>query len=248
MNPRPPPPPVEPKPMLPIPYRAYPQEPLNDTIQRFLALAETGSSFALINESYSLVLATIDPVTGDSVLHRAAAVGNVEEISYCCPACVRRAAKKRPREERLLWVLIVHQNLAGNTALHAAARTNNLRGAKAIYRLFHGDKLDVDIERRGLDPDSSIPPAEERDLYDPDDVDYALPSLAFIYTKNYAGRDAAAEARAAGHEDLAAWFDSLAQRLDHANIKKDENYLEEARQAALKNHWYYDERKNQDAS
>jgi ankyrin repeat protein len=57
--------------------------------------------------------------------------------------------------ERLFWVLMVHQNLAGDTALHAAARAGNPRGVKVIvYRLFHGDELNVDYERRGLDPDS----------------------------------------------------------------------------------------------
>lgn len=68
-----------------------------------------------------------------------------------------------------------------------------------------------------------------------------VPSLSFVCTKNRAGRDAAAEARAAGHHDLAQWFDRLAQRLDRAGMTGDEDYMQQARQIALENHCYYDE-------
>jgi hypothetical protein len=64
----------------------------------------------------------------------------------------------------------------------------------------------------------------------------------FVCTKNHAGRDAATEARAAGHDDLAAFLDGLAQRLDHADMRTDEAYIEDARQASLECHWYYDKR------
>lgn len=53
--------------------------------------------------------------------------------------------------ERLVWVLIVHQNLSGNTALHTAAREGNMKGVKAIYRLFH--YMDMDDN----DPESEFP-------------------------------------------------------------------------------------------
>lgn len=219
MFPRPPPPPLEPKPTLPLPASDYHWKLHEDTIRRTMAHAETESIAALRNEShdYGLLLIAIDPDTGDSVLHRAAGVGNVDFLNSI-RAMFGKQLGFRPRAERLFWVLMVHQNLAGGTALHAAARTGNLRGAKAIYRLFHGDELDVDNVRRSLDPDSGDPPAED---WEWDDSGSVIPSLVFVSTKNHAGRDAAAEARVAGHEDLAAWFDSLAQRLDLENMRTD---------------------------
>jgi hypothetical protein len=172
------------------------------------------------------------------VLHRAAAVGNVDFLRG-----IRGTFGKQffhsPGVHRLLWVLFVHRNLVGDTALHAAARTVNLRGVKSIYRLFHGDELDVDNERRGLSTDSGNTPAEN---WDWDDSGANIPSLVFVCTKNNAGLDAAAEARAAGHQDLAAWFDVLAQRLDHAGMRADKDYMQTARRTALDIHWYYDER------
>lgn len=43
--------------------------------------------------------------------------------------------------------------------------------------------------------------------------------------KHHAGCDAAAEVRVAGHDDLAMWFDDLAQRLDHEDMRADEAYM-----------------------
>jgi hypothetical protein len=175
------------------------------------------------------------------VLHRAAAVGNVEFLIAVQDSFGKQIGFQ-PSLQQIIWVLMVHQTLAGDTALHAAARTGNLRGAKAVYRLFHHDELDVDNERRGLDPDSGEPPVED---WVWDDTYSFLSSLVFVCTKNHADRDAAAEARAAGHEDLAVWFDSLAQRLDQAGKRADDHYMQYARRAALRIHWYYDERERE---
>lgn len=242
MFPRPPPPPLEPKPTLPLPFSDYHWKLQEDTIRRTLALAETEESIAALSnqsDDFGLLLVAIDPDTGDSVLHRAAAVGNVDFLNGI-RAMFGKQLGFRPRVERLFWVLMVHQNLVGDTALHVAARAGNFRGAKTIYRLFHGDDLDVDNVRRGLDPDSGDPSAED---WEWDDFGSVIPSLVFVCTKNHAGRDAAAEARIAGHEDLAAWFDSLAQRLDLENMRTDETYMEVARQNALSYHYYFDESK-----
>lgn len=241
MWPRPTPPPVVRKPTLPLPYTFYNEGPFEDTVQRVLAIAATGDGLRSINytSSESLLLAAIDPATGDSTLHRAAAAGNIAFMRDISNGFGRQISQ-RPGQERLYWVLMVHQNLAGDTALHAAARAGNLRGAKGVYRLFHFDDLDVDDETRG--PDSEEPPAEDWDWGRLENDPYATdPSLAFVCTKNLAGRDAAAEARAAGHNDLAAWLDRLAERLDRAGMRTNEDYMRRARRIALKNYWYYDD-------
>ena len=193
--PRPPAPLVGPKPMLPRPCRLF-SETLEDMTKNLLAAAvtEDGPSLIRYPGAGDLLLAAIDPLTRDSALHRAAAVGNIGFMS-AIPMSFGRNLDQRPSVERLLWVLMVHQNLAGDTALHAAARVGNLRGVKAVYRLFHYADLDVDDEMSG--PDSEEIPAEDWDWGPVEDDPYAtVPALAFVCTKNRAGRDAAAEARA----------------------------------------------------
>lgn len=113
------------------------------------------------------------------------------------------------RVEWLFWVLMVHQNLAGDMVFYVAARAGILKEAKATYYLFHGNALDIDNKWRSLDPDLGDPPVEDQDLDDLDDLDADLPSLAYLCTKNHAGCDAAIEARVAGHENLTVWLDNL---------------------------------------
>lgn len=64
-------PPIEQKPTLPLPYTGFSRE----RIQGLLDLAATGDQASLRGEHG--LPAVIDPDTGDSVVHRAAAVGNV---------------------------------------------------------------------------------------------------------------------------------------------------------------------------
>lgn len=90
-----------------------------------------------------------------------------------------------PERERQLWVLVVHQNWAGDTALHTAACAGSLRGVKGVYRLFHGFYcLDVD---ETYDPDSGDLPVEYWDWVamkdDRDDGYSNLPTLDFVCTK-----------------------------------------------------------------
>ncbi|RAO73448.1 uncharacterized protein BHQ10_009460 [Talaromyces amestolkiae] len=102
MFPRPRPPPLEPKPTLPLPASDYHWKLHEDTIQRTLAHAETESFPALRYEShdFGLLLIAIDPDTGDSVLHRAAAVGNVNFLNSIHPMFGKQLGF-RPHAERL---------------------------------------------------------------------------------------------------------------------------------------------------
>jgi hypothetical protein len=235
MYPRPPPPPLEPKPTLPLPYTWHDDAPGEDTTQVLLALAPThdGSRLKSYADRSSRLLAAIDPATGDSPLHRAATAGNYAFMDAMV-SCFGPQIDKVPRKKRLLWVMWTHQNLAGDTALHAAARAGNLKGVKSVYRLFWCDSHDPDDDET-CDPES---PAESWEWEGNEGA--GLPALAFVCTKNRAGRDAAAEARAAGHDDIAAWLERVAEKLDPLGQRADEDYLREARQEALDLHRYYD--------
>ena len=172
MFPGPQAPPVERKPMLPLPYELQHRpelEPFEVVIQALLAMAPTADKASLTGymdaAAYSqlragpsdLLLTSIDLATGDSILHRAAAAGDIDVLD-AIQTSFGPQISQRPGREWLLWLLITHQNLAGDTALHAAAHAANLRGVKSVYRLFHGfDCLDVkDLETSG--PDSEDPP------------------------------------------------------------------------------------------
>ena len=242
-------PPIVRKPTLPLPDEHYHKPALEyfeAVTQTLLAMAPAADKASLTayrdtpayNQlrcgSSDLLLTAIDPASGDSVLHRAAAAGNIAVLNAILTSFGPQISQ-RPEQERLLWVLITHQNGAGDTALHAAAHAGNLTGVKAIYRLFHGfDYYDVD-------EDVEDPPVEYWDWAAMDDSYSNLPALDFVCTRNRAGRDAAGEARAAGWEDLAVWLEGLVARLDRDGMRGDEEYMREARLTALENHWYCDD-------
>lgn len=141
--------------------------------------------------------------------------------------------------ERCYWLLIVHQNLAGDTALHAAAKTGNLPGVKGVYRLLHRSDVEDDPERG----EDSEDPMVEFWTFTGEDGDaewdeFGCPSLAVVCMRNKAGRTAADEARLAGHEDVAAWLDALAERLDPQGRRADTSYVLAGWQMALEYHRY----------
>jgi hypothetical protein len=265
MFPRPPAPPVERKPTLPLPleiqYGVPGLPPFEIVTQTLLAMAETtdkahlmpyleATAYAQLRAGPSdLLLTAIDPATGDSVVHRAAAAGNINGLDAIISSFGPNF-RKVPGKERELWVLVTHQNLAGDTALHSAARAGSVRGVKGVYRLFHiMDFLDIDDSLH--DDESSWPetaatdcPAEAPvEYFDwstaEDEPDAHLPALDFVFKKNRAGHDAAEEARSAGHEDLAVWLDGLIARIDRDGMREDKDYMQKARQTALENHWYH---------
>jgi hypothetical protein len=233
MWPRPAPPPLEPKPTLPIP----PDDPEDTKLLLALAPTHDGSSLRPRVGTDARLLAAIDPDTGDSALHRAAAAGNypfMEAVADCFGPNI----DKVPRQKRLRWVLWTHRNQAGDTALHAAARAGSVRGVKGVYRLFWGVEShdpDEDGDRENWPPESA---AENWEWEGNEGA--AMPGLDFVCAKNEAGRDAAAEAREAGHEDVAVLLEGMAERLDPVGKRADEGYLREARRAALDTYWYYE--------
>lgn len=230
MIPRPPDPPVEPKPALPILNLDHP--PSEPVTERLLASAATGEDLSDLfphglHARWSVFLGAIDASTGDSALHRAAAAGNVVFIRTIMDSFGRQVWLQ-PRLSRLAWVLWTHQNLDGDTALHAAARAGSLHGVRAVYRAFHFEDIESD-DRSAADAKET---PSEFWVWD-GDPSAPLPALVFVCTKNKTGRDAAEEARIAGHDEVAEWVDGLAKSLDHDDMKADEDYMRKARQAVL---------------
>ena len=251
-RPPPPLPPVQRKPTLPLPLTDFDfqhdvpgMDSFEVATQKLLAMAETADKARLRSRmgASGLLMAAIDPATGDSVVHRAAAAGNLN-VLHTIPTWFGRNLSQQPEREREFWLLVTHQNRAGDTALHAAARAGNRRGVKGVYRLFHRqDCFNVDSDDDDPESAQTDPPAEYWDWEAMrDDYPYDnRPALDFVCTKNRAGRDAAGEARAAGHEDLAVWLDGLVARLDRDGMREDEEYMREARLAALENHRYHED-------
>ncbi len=150
MSRHPPRPPVVLRPTLPLPLQKYevhceatPEsetEPFEVAVQSSLAMATTADRASLVDymdrRAYlhlrggpdDLLLTAIDPTTGDSLLHRAAAAGSTDAL-FAVLQCFGPQLLQRPEQEQALWLLVTHQNLAGDTALHAAARAGSRRGA-----------------------------------------------------------------------------------------------------------------------
>ncbi|RKU43474.1 hypothetical protein DL546_002365 [Coniochaeta pulveracea] len=225
-------PPV-PKPTLPLPVDSS-RLLIGDDTQTLLARAKTDDGSHL---EPTVLLNAIDPTTGDSALHRAAAVGN-----YAFMEAATGFGKNlwsSPRRLGLRWVLLTHQNLAGDTALHTAAKAGNMKGVKSVYRLFWSSSShdpDEDDDHETWSPED----AAENWVWERDEGD-GLVALDFICMKNKAGRDAATEARAAGHDDIATLLDRVAGNLDSSGKRADEGYLREARRTALAQNYYRDD-------
>jgi hypothetical protein len=247
------------KPTLPLPltqYRDYPDmESFEEAVQELLAMAETSDATQMSGQvdaqayehlhagASDLLLAAIDPATGDSIIHRAAAAGNLK-VLHAIYSWFGRNWASQPEKVREFWLIVTHQNLVGNTALHAAARAGNRNGVKGVYRLFHRkDCSNVDSDREDLVSGEPNIPVEYLDWeavggYNP--LGNRL-ALDFVCTKNQAGLDAAGEARAAGHEKLAVWLDGLAARIDRDGMRGDAEYMKEARRMSLARNSYHED-------
>ncbi|KAL2448136.1 hypothetical protein ABEF95_014756 [Exophiala dermatitidis] len=109
---------------------------LEEATRHLLACAATTGAEPSYFQGNALLASFIDLATGDSALHRAAAARNVSFIN-AIPTSFGTVVM--PSTARLLWALYTHQNHAGDTSLHAAARAGSLPGVTGVYRVFHGD-------------------------------------------------------------------------------------------------------------
>ncbi|KAI0521872.1 hypothetical protein F5B22DRAFT_594419 [Xylaria bambusicola] len=225
-------PPTIRKPKLPIHDDCYE----DDKLQELLAIASGAQASTVLGRASSSTLVDIiDPETGDSPLHRAASAGVLEAMDVMMD-CFGPNTSQRPSEERLFWTFMTHQNKAGDTALHSAARSGQQIVVVAIYRMFHMDALPSENDDAERGPDSKYPAVEH--VLDWDEPEAAL---LFLTTKNSAGRDAAAEARHAGHIGIAEWLEALAENLDVNRQRTDKIAMRLLEKSVLDRYWYLDD-------
>lgn len=141
---------------------------------------------------------------GNTLLHIATMHGHIP----CIRAVQLCYSKSHGRlTERMRRFAMRPNKTERNTALHLAARHENLDMLRAVYRMFCCGWLPGE-ESFGREP--------EEDATDRLDEEEFGPPLIFLRTQNAAGRDAAAEARAAGREANARWCEEVMLRLDPA--------------------------------
>ncbi|KAH7303621.1 hypothetical protein B0I35DRAFT_446335 [Stachybotrys elegans] len=188
--------------------KEYLQDPSmeDNVVKEILGRARAGD-MAIFSLSPGKFTQIIDPDTGDSLLHVAVRLASLEAVNTIM-ACFRRG--KRVFSVWSRHALLVHQNHDGDTALHIAARSGNQLLLTMLFRYLCSHWSAECPEEVEMDDG---PP--EKDIY-PEDIDESAsaPALLVILTKNRAGRDAAAEARQAGHDDLAQWLEDVMQRYD----------------------------------
>lgn len=132
--------------------------------------------------------------------------GNISCINEVALCYSHRAAHGR-LHGRLQRFAMRPNKTERNTAIHLAARHENLDILRAVYRMFCGVWL-PGYPSFGREP--------EEDATDRLDEEEFGPPLVFLRTENAAGRDAAAEARAVGRETNAKleWCEEVLGRLD----------------------------------
>lgn len=210
-------------------------------IEAILARARSGdfwlSHFDIPERTPQRTLAlAIDPETGDSVLHIAATFTGeplrVEEVIR--QTDVKTCGQDRSLAARLgtIETVLVHQNNAGDSCLHVAARGGWQKAVTYLYRAF------CFHESRDY-PDVTDSPARERNSYlaefdEHDDwtVDHECAKrLAFLLLPNSARQTAADVARSAGHVKVAAWLENIATLLNpggHFTAQNIPQVIEEA--------------------
>ncbi|EEA24237.1 hypothetical protein TMatcc_007311 [Talaromyces marneffei ATCC 18224] len=229
---RPPPPRLVPKPELPLHDENLRSFMLENGVQELLDSAITEDKPISTGYGPLDLLAAIDPVTGDSVVHRAASVGNTRFLSGILGCWGKRCGNdKRPLGS--FWVLMMHQNLAGDTALHVAARHGSLQGAKAVYRLLHHDWVHDE------DHNDENPPADEWEWDFKEDLIFVYKAVIFVCAKNKDGLDAAALAQESRNNVLIKWFEDLLQKIDPDGKRNDDSYIKGAWAMVLEYYGYY---------
>jgi hypothetical protein len=191
--------------------------PVDEIIPDLMEVVRTGDAEMVSSDFYfyawrqnmgrtDVLARMLDPASGDSALHVAAENGNLDALraisKFFVTVCYSWNMHVRKRQ------ILTMKNKAGDTALHCAARNGDLDVVRGVYRLFCNDWLP------GQQRLSKNPPAEYATNTGDIDEHHYGPQLMFLIEKNVVGRDAAAEARMAGHEEVASWFEEVINRVD----------------------------------
>lgn len=166
-------------------------------------------------------LQAIDTETGDSALHIVAKSAALDAVSKISMTFDDRNNNRFYRWGR--HALFVHQNHAGDTIFHVAARSGKQNLLTMLFRTFENHWSASCPEVNVMDdgpPEDEIFPVDLE--YLSHEYQAVAPKLLLLITRNKMGRDAAAEARHAGNEDLARWLDAVVLCLDRGGKRRQE--------------------------
>lgn len=164
-------------------------------------------------------LMAIDPATGDSMLHAIVKAGNLDGLY-----AIQETFGRTPctSVDRVAQLLLTHQSHEGKTALHSAVDTGRIQMVRALIRLFYfsgiADSLDTPGQRRAGEG-FSVRDIELNQL-----SPYHVRAVLFVDTKDKAGRNVAAEARANGHDDVADFLEDFLFRMDPKGRRMQTDY------------------------
>lgn len=198
-----------------------PKQPTGESIGRLLDACRQKHSYGAVEWATAvasrewncrreiMVLMAIDPSTGDSMLHAAAAANNIPAAQVCRSVFIPGQAIFR----RNRYLFNTHRNHAGDTALHIAARVGDVDLVEAIYPHYRSVQYD------NTEPIETWHGGS------------AYSHLGFIACRNKAGRDALAEARLAGNNEVASSLEEILSKLDPEGRMSDESEANKAWQA-----------------
>jgi hypothetical protein len=172
----------------------------------------------------------IDPTTGDSLLHVAVRAGSMDGVVSLMARFDRAGQRRFYRWAR--HAFIAHQNHHGDTVFHVASRSGNLKLIIMLYRF-------IDCHWSAPHPDVEDEDAPENEVYPfTASEDSSSPRLMLLITKNRGGRDAAAEARLVGNDEIAEWFDAVADKLDPKGTRRAEEGISDMMAIVKELFWY----------
>ncbi|KAM7187195.1 hypothetical protein V8F33_011374 [Rhypophila sp. PSN 637] len=201
-----------------------------------------------------VLLLAIDPPTGNSLLHSAIAAKRVENASGLMglfgPEMGHNGADPANGRNVAIRKLVWHLNKEGETVLHAAVRSGDLRAVVGLWRVicFKGVK-DLLVEASEGEPEGEVGDGEDADWarfehkepvnkFDVGEGEYRtdidettwkewkdalwVEKLLFVLVRNKEGKTAEELARDLGYERIVVWLGRLTETLDPKKRRESE--------------------------
>lgn len=186
----------------------------DDLLSLLSALADTNKTSPMI-----VLSSAIDKESGSTAIHYAAANGHSELLR-------KIFALGGSSETRRCLARV--KNKSKNTALHYASMNGQLDAAQVVAAanlpaFVAPEPVDSDEKIHSMDganDESTVSASVPGAKHDTRDLEMSLSQAArdaqveFLEVKNVVGRDAAAEAEAAGHDAVVGWLLGVLDRLD----------------------------------
>ncbi|KAF9871762.1 hypothetical protein CkaCkLH20_10696 [Colletotrichum karsti] len=204
--------------------------PAPELISELHAIVKTGTpreiKIAMENAGYdcdapgvAVMFMAIEPTTGDSLMHTAAAAQRPDAMDALRHFRTHNAAYY----DNPFYALYTHQNHAGDTILHVAARSGKLAVVAAAFQVFRHEHLILDEEklRSGQDAEGHMWDDDNEEAYH-----MRIGGVLFLVRQNSEGRTAADEARALGFGDIVAWLERTVKAYDTKGESSDPSILQ----------------------